>query len=91
MKLTKKYASKDATVPYVLDAGDGRWAASEMPAPVCDEIVRRAETLELCDEEGRELVVDGKMRFPIAAFEVEEGDIPRPAPKRKPGRKPAQR
>lgn len=71
-------------VDYLLDAGDGRWCKSRMPAGIAEEIAQRGECVELTGPEGFGLRVDD-MRFPADAFEWSEADL-RPEPK-----KPARR
>ena len=69
---------------YLLDAGDGRWSKSRMPAGIAEEIAQRGAVVELTGPEGFGLRVDD-MRFPEDAFEWEDADM-RPEPK-----KPARR
>ena len=42
---------KGGEVPYVLDVGDGIYVESAMPAPVADEVARRAKDVR---ESGRD-------------------------------------
>lgn len=79
-----KIKQDDGFVDYLLDAGDGRWAKSSMPAQTAEEIARREAVVELTGPEGFELRA-GDMRFPKELFEFEESDL-RPEAK-----KPARR
>lgn len=65
---------RESELSYLLDTGDGQYAEGRMCAEVAEEIVSRAETRELGGAKGFELVVNGRMLFPLSAFELEEGE-----------------
>ena len=71
----KKNQDKDELIDYFLDTHDGQKTRSSMPASVAEEIVKRAETLRLCDTKSFELVVDEKLMFPIDIFYVDENEM----------------
>ena len=74
MKLKAKYNRNDAMIEYKLDARDGDFCLSSMPATVAEEIVKRADALAMRDEKGFELLVNGEMMFPISIFDFEDGE-----------------
>lgn len=83
---------KGGEVPYVLDVGDGIYVESAMPAPVADEVARRAKDVRESGRDGFGLMVDGKMMFPAEMFLDDEeggGGAPDEAPKPERKRKPA--
>lgn len=71
MKLAKKYAKSRAKVPFYIIVGDNMKSASEMPASVALEIMKRAEKLEFLDNNE---VKAEEMVFPVNAFLFEEYD-----------------
>ena len=74
---------KGGEVPYVLDVGDGIYVESAMPAPVADEVARRAKDVRESGRDGFGLMVDGKMMFPAEMF-LDDDEAPKPERKRKP-------
>ena len=82
MKLKSKFNDPNNTVEYKLDTHDGQFSKSEMPATVAEEIVQRANMLDLSDEKGFEIVVNGEMFFPKDIFDFEEGEIEGLKPKK---------
>lgn len=74
MKLHKDYQAPDSEITYRLDTKDGQFSEGRMRASVAEEIVHSAETREIGDIEGFELVVNGKMLFPRNAFAFDEGE-----------------
>lgn len=86
MKLKKKYNNPDAMVTYKLDTQDGEFCQSSMPATVAEEIAQRADSIEVRDEKGFELRVNGNTLLPKDIFDFEEGEIEGFKPPRKSGR-----
>lgn len=82
MKLKSKFNDPNNTVEYKLDTHDGQFSESKMPATVAEEIVQRANMLDLSDEKGFEIVVNGEMFFPKDIFDFEEGEIEGLKPKK---------
>ena len=76
MKLSKKYRSEGAFMPYLLDVKDGRYCETQMPASCAEEIVRCADKLETCDMAGYELLVNGEMLFPKDGFDFDDSEGP---------------
>ena len=75
MKLSKKHQRPDSEVAYKLDTQDGQFCEARMRASVAEEIVRTAESVELCDDEEYGLLVNGRMMFPTKAFTFDEGEL----------------
>ena len=86
MKLKSKYNDPAKLIDYKLDTKDGQFCQSQMPATVAEEIAQRATSIEVCEEKGFELVVNGDMMLPIDIFDIEEGEIEGRKPARKSGR-----
>ena len=89
MKLKSEFNDPNNLVKYYLDTHDGMHTVSSMPATVAEEMAKRAKTLEMCDEEGFELVVNGDTHLPISIFDIEDGEVEYKAPKKTPARKAA--
>ena len=82
MKLKKKYDNAASTVDYKLDTKDGQFSQSSMPAKIAEEIAQRADAVELGEEKGFEIVVNGEMLFPQDIFDFDDGEIEGLKPKR---------
>ena len=89
MKLKSEFNDPNNMVTYYLDTHYGAHTVSSMPATVAEEMAKRAKTLETCDEEGFELVVNGDTHLPISIFDIEEGEVEYKAPKKTHTRKTA--
>ena len=66
MKLSKKFEGKE--VKLMLDTEDGQFSYQNIPSQAAIAIAEGAETLE---KDGEEVVVDGIVRLPAAAFDFE--------------------
>lgn len=75
MKLKSKFNDPNNMVDYMLDTHDGQLSCSKMPATVAEEIAQRANSLELGDSKGFELIVNGDTYLPKGIFDFEDGEL----------------
>lgn len=77
MKLKKEFNDPSYEIEYRLDTKDGMQTLSSMPAVVAEEIVKRADSVQVIhyDNGGNEYVVNGDTYFPSTIFELEEGEV----------------
>lgn len=65
----------EAAIAYKLDAGEGRYAVSDMPPAGVQGMLDESKSVEEKGEPGFEVCVDGCYFFPKSAFE-EKGERP---------------
>ena len=70
MKIKNEVLKKGGKVAYKLDAGDGRFTVSEMPADVAAEIIAKGKKGE---EVNGYMCIDGRHFFPLNAIDFDEG------------------
>lgn len=66
MKIKDEVLNKGGKVAYKLDAGDGRFTVSEMPAEVAAEIIAKGKKGE---EVNGYMCIDGRHFFPVNAID----------------------
>lgn len=76
MKIKNEVLKKGGKVAYKLDAGDGRFTVSEMPAEVAAEIIAKGKKGE---EVNGYMNIDGRHFIPLNVIDFEEGDKPETA------------
>ena len=90
MKLKNEFNNPTKTVDYILDTKDGMRTKSSVPAQIVEEIVKRADTVEIYKHDGKEeIVVNDESFFPAEIFDFEDGEAIseyKPATKKKSGR-----
>ncbi|MBP3883995.1 MAG: hypothetical protein J6D54_03530 [Olsenella sp.] len=88
MRIKKDWSSPGSTVAYMIDAGNGMYSTSQMPAPVALEIAENAKDLKLVTVNGVEyLHIDDRHFIPAEVFDLRGREIEReeedtPAPRR---------
>lgn len=70
MKIKSEVLKKGGKVAYKLDAGDGRFSVSEMPAEVASEIIAKGKKGE---EVNGYMNIDGRHYFPVNVIDFEDG------------------
>ena len=75
MKLKGKFNDPNNMVDYMLDTHDGQLSRSKMPATVAEEIAQRANSVELGNEKGFELIVNGDTYLPKGIFDFEDREL----------------
>lgn len=70
MKIKKEVLKKGGKVAYKLDAGDGRFTVSEMPADVAAEIIAKGKKGE---EVNGYMCIDDRHFFPVNVIDFDEG------------------
>lgn len=75
MKLKSKFNDPNDMVDYMLDTHDGQLSLSQMPATVAEEIAQRANSVELGNEKGFELIVNGDTYLSKSIFDFEDGEL----------------
>lgn len=88
MRIKKEWSSPGASVRHMVDAGDGMYSVSEMPATVALEIAQSADDLAIVDIDGVDHLRIAKRSYvPAEVFDLQgrkvarEGEEPE-APKR---------
>ena len=76
MKIKNEVLKKGGKVAYKLDAGDGRFTVSEMPAEVAAEIIAKGKKGE---EVNGYMNIDGRHFIPLNVIDFEEGGKPETA------------
>lgn len=69
MKIKDKVLKKGGKVAYKLDAGDGRFTVSEMPAEVAAEIIAKGKKGE---EVNGYMCIDEHHYFPVNAIDFDD-------------------
>ena len=73
MKIKNDVLEKGGKVAYKLDAGDGQFSVSEMPAEVAAEIIAKGKKGE---EVNGYMKIDERHYFPVSAIDFEEKETP---------------
>lgn len=84
MKIKNEVLKKGGKVAYKLDAGDGRFTVSEMPAEVAAEIIAKGEKGE---EVNGYMKIDKRHYFPMNVIDFDEVEK-KGKPDEKPDAKP---
>lgn len=73
MKLKNEILEKGGKVAYKLDAGDGQFSVSEMPAEVAAEIIAKGKKGE---EVKGYMKIDERHYFPVGVIDFDDKETP---------------